>query len=72
MQNKKYIKGIESAVRKAYTKVKKAPNFIDMNDFKEMIINPKAFNIGNEAVKHHIILYGVEEYYQLLNKARKR
>lgn len=68
VQGKRDIKEIEDVIRKVYTKVKKASNFIDINDFKEMLLNPNALNIGNEARKNHIILYGIEEYYQLLKR----
>ena len=33
--------------------------FIKMKNIKE-------FNVGNEAIKHNIILYGIEQYYELL------
>ena len=72
VQDKKDIKGIEYAIDRAYTKVKKGLNFIDINDLKEMIKNTNELNIGNEAKKHHIILYGVEVYYQLLKRIHKR
>mgnify|MGYP001603464581 CR=1 FL=1 len=49
-----------------YTPVKKNIVIVDTQNFLNMIKNPKAFNIGNEARKHHIILYGAESYYQLL------
>ncbi len=68
VQNKKDIKEIENFIDKIYTKVKKRINFVDINDFKEMIKNTNEFNIGNEARKHHIILYGVEEYYQIIKE----
>lgn len=69
VQNKKDIREIEDAVCKTYTKVKKGLNFVDVNDFKEMIKNTNELNIGNEAKKYHIILYGVEEYYQIIKRA---
>lgn len=72
VQDKKEIKEMEDAVRQAYTKVKKGLNFVDINDFKGMILNPNALNIGNESRKYHIILYGVEEYYQLVKRAYKK
>ncbi len=72
VQDKKDIKDVEYAIDRAYTKVKKGLNFVDMNDFKEMIKNTNELNIGNEAKKHHIILYGVEAYYQLLRRIYKR
>ncbi len=49
-----------------YTLVKKNIVIVDTRSFLDMIKNPKTFNIGNEARKHHIILYGAESYYQLL------
>ncbi len=72
VQNKKDIKDVEYAIDRAYTKVKKGLNFVDINDFKEMIKNTNELNIGNEAKKHHIILYGVEVYYQLLKRVYRR
>lgn len=72
LQDKKDINNIEDAINRAYTKIKKGVNFIDINDFMEMIKNPSELNIGNEAKKHHIILYGVEPYYQLLKRIQKK
>jgi len=72
VQNKKDIKEIENSIHKAYTKVKKALNFVDINDFNEMIKNTNELNIGNEVKKHHAILYGVEVYYQLLKRIYKK
>lgn len=51
-----------------YTKVKKSIIVIDAQNFIEMIKNPKVLNVGNEAKKHHIIIYGTEQYYQLLKQ----
>ncbi len=65
VQDKHDIKKIENAIRKVYTQVKKGVNVVDVSDFKEMVRNTNELNIGNEAKKHHIILYGVENYYQL-------
>ena len=39
-------------------------------EFLEMVKNTNQFNVGNEVIKNHIILYGGEQYYQLLNKSR--
>jgi len=71
VQAKKNIKSIEETICTAHTKVKKGLNFVDIEDFKEMILNPNSLNIGNEARKYHVILYGVEEYYQLLKRSYK-
>lgn len=55
---------IENAA-KVYTKVKKGINIVDINDFKEMIKTDQ-YNIGNEAKKHHIILFGADMFYYLV------
>lgn len=68
VQNKKDIKEIEDAMYKTYTKIKKGLNFADINDFRGMIRNTDELNIGNEARKYHIILYGIEEYYQMIKR----
>ena len=68
VQNKRDIKDIENAINRTYTKIKKSLNFIDAGDFKEMIKNRTELNIGNESRNHHIILYGVEIYCQMLKK----
>ena len=72
VQDKKDIKETENIMQGVYTKVKKGINFVDVNDFIEMIKNPNKLNIGNEAKKYHIILYGVEAYYQLLKRLYKK
>jgi predicted nucleotidyltransferase len=72
MQDKKDIKEVGDSISKAYTKVRKGLNLIDINDFKEMTRDTSELNIGNEAKKHHIILYGAESYYQLLKRAYKK
>lgn len=68
VKDKKDIEKIENSVKEIYSKVKMGMNFSDANDFIEMIKNTNKMNIGNEAKKHHIILYGAEMYYQLLKK----
>ena len=50
----------------AYTKVKKSIITLDVQNFSEMIKNPKVLNVGNEARKYHIILHGAEQYYHIL------
>ncbi len=66
VQDKKNINEVDNAISRAYTRVKKGVNFVDVSDFKEMIKNTNELNIGNEAKKHHIILHGVEMYYKLI------
>jgi len=66
VNDKKEIRNAENTLQKAYTKIKKSINIVDTEDFKEMIKNTEKLNIGNEAKKHHILLYGIEEYYQII------
>jgi predicted nucleotidyltransferase len=49
-----------------YTQVKKGVIVVDAQNFTEMIKNPKELSVGNEAKKHHVLIYGAEQYYQLL------
>lgn len=65
---KKDIPVLEKSLHQ-YTKIKKGIIVITAQNFIEMIKNPKTFNVGNEAKKNHIILYGAEQYYQLLKKS---
>jgi predicted nucleotidyltransferase len=65
--DKNKISELEDATKESYTKVKKSIHAIEIDNFKKMINNPEDFNIGNEAKKHHIILFGIENYYKLIN-----
>lgn len=64
---KEDIPGVEKAAQQ-YTKVKKGIIVIDAQNFTEMIKNPEELSVGIEAKKHHILIYGAEQYYQLLRK----
>ena len=55
-------------IKKTYTPIKKHLVVVDQDNFKEMIKKPTEFNVGNEVNKNHLILYGVEQYYQLIRK----
>ena len=66
--DKKDIEKIENIVKKIYTPVKKHTLVVDQQVFLEMIKKPQEFNVGNEAKKKHIVLYGVEQYCQLIKK----
>ena len=55
-------------VAQQYTKAKKGIVVVDVHGFLEMIKNQNTLNVGNEARKHHILLYGAETYYELLKK----
>lgn len=63
------IAAMENIFHEVYTKIKKGIHVVPADDFVEMIKNTNELNIGNEAKKHHIILYGAELYYQLLKNA---
>lgn len=69
LENKKFTEQIENIMNSIYSKAKKSIYIVDTFDIIEMIKNSNEMNIGNEAVKHHIILHGVELYYMLLKKA---
>ncbi len=60
----------ENAIRKIYAPVKKSPIIVTSDEFMEMIKSNK-FNVGTEAKKHHVILYGAEQWYALIRKAEK-
>lgn len=67
-QTRKQAQEMESAIKRTYTKVKKSITIVQAKEFMKMISLPQEFNVGNEAKKHHIILYGVEQYYQLIKR----
>lgn len=42
---------------------------ITYDNFKSML-NSKEFTVVSEAVKHNVLLFGLEDYYRLINNAR--
>ncbi len=68
--NKEDIAPMEEIIAKTYTKIKKQILVVTEDDFLKMIRHNQQFNVGNEAVKHHIIGIGFEQFYYLLRKAR--
>ena len=62
------VEVMEKMVYSIPLKIKKQSIVVEEKDFHEMISNSNKFNVGNEARKHHIILYGDEQYYALLVK----
>jgi predicted nucleotidyltransferase len=56
---------------RCYTKIKKHLVIITEDDFSEMLAKPKELNVGNETVKNHVILYGAESYYTLLERVQR-
>jgi len=65
---KEEIKLLEEAILKIHTKIKKQVIVVEENEFLEMTKNHQQFNVGNEAVKQHLLLYGSEQFYTLLNR----
>lgn len=65
VQDKKQISLAREAVLGIYTKVKKSLNIMDVEEFKSML-NDKKINVGTEAEKNHILLYGTEQYYAII------
>lgn len=60
----------ENALRKIYTKVKIDHVIVTPDYFLQMIKNPNELNVGNEAKRHHILLYGAEQWYNLIRRVR--
>ena len=48
------------------------PIIIGRKDFIDMLINKVELNIGKEALKHHIILYGIERFWEFVMGAEHR
>jgi len=68
---KEDINNMEKVLKQQYIKIKTQTIVIDELDFLETIKKSQEFNVSNEAIKHHIILYGHDSYYQLLKKAER-
>lgn len=62
-----YISLFETALSKVYTKTKKDITVVTKDEFVEMIKNNK-FNVGTEAKKYHLLLYGAEQWYNIVKK----
>jgi predicted nucleotidyltransferase len=63
------IEEIERLISKAYTPMKKGIVSVLGTEFMEMVANSEKINVGNEAKKHHVLLYGAEQFHQMLAKA---
>ncbi len=62
---------VNSALARCYTKAKKHIVIVTEREFSEMLAKPLELNVGNEVIKNHIILYGAEQYYAQLKRARR-
>ncbi len=65
------IPKMEDALMYIPTKTKKHFIIVEEDDFISMLSKANQFNVGNEAKKHHLILYGAEQYYELVKRARQ-
>lgn len=63
------VEEIERLISKAYTPMKKGIVSVLSTEFMEMVANAEKINVGNEAKKHHVLLYGAEHFHQMLAKA---
>jgi predicted nucleotidyltransferase len=70
VQKKEDMGKMEAVLKNTYTLIKKHIIVVDQKIFLEMISKSQEFNVGNEAKKKHIILYGAEQYHQLVKKVR--
>jgi predicted nucleotidyltransferase len=68
--SRKKISLFEHALHKIYTKVKKNVVIVTAEEFIEMIKKTNEFNVGNEAKKHHVLLYGAEQWHSLIKKVQ--
>lgn len=41
---------------------------VQEDDFKEMLINKQITNVAKEVINNHILLYGIENYYKLIQE----
>lgn len=58
----------ETALSKIYIKPKKDITVVTKDEFVKMI-KSNTFNIGTEAKKYHILLYGAEQWYNIVKRA---
>ncbi len=65
------IQKMEDALAYVPGKIKKHLIIVDEEDFISMLSKANQFNVGNEARKHHLILYGVEQYCKLVRRSRE-
>lgn len=63
-----HISLFETALSKVYTKTKKDVTVVTKDEFVEMVKSNK-FNVGTEAKKYHVLLYGAEQWYNIVKKA---
>lgn len=66
--SKEFIKEMETAINsvRAIKPIKIHSLVITSEDFKEMLASKERLNIAKEALNNHIIFYGAEAYYKLL------
>jgi len=68
--SKEKISLFENAMNKIYTKIKKNVVIVTTEQFLDMIQKSNEFNVGNEAKKYNVLLYGAEQWYNLMRKVQ--
>lgn len=66
VEDKDYIVPIRDSFFGVYGKVKKSLHIVSIAEFREMLKQPDKLNIATEADKDHILLYGAEQYCNIL------
>ena len=67
IEDKKKSDKLHKAINNIFSlsTVEISPMIIDRKDFVEMLANKIKLNVGKEALKSHIILYGIERFWEL-------
>ena len=67
-ESKKYSDNIHLLINSAFklSSVEINPIIIGKKDFIRMLANKVKLNVGKEALKNHIILYGIERFWELV------
>ena len=73
LENKKQSDSVHKLINNAFklSDVEINPIVIGRKDFVEMLVNKSRLNIGKEALKNHIILYGIERFWELVLGSEK-
>lgn len=71
-ENKKQMDSMHKLINNAFklSDVEINPIVIGRKDFVEMLINKIKLNIGKEALKNHIIIYGIERFWESVVEAK--
>ena len=72
LENKKQSDSIRGLINNAFklSDIEINPIIVGKKDFVEMLANKASLNIGKEALKSHIILYGIERFWESALEAK--